>query len=80
MAELILPNPGNGRYWDIGADTFGDFTMTLRDSKGKRLSEGTVYRDAANQTNFGAMATVLMAEVVDKETFIGQYKFEEPAL
>lgn len=76
--ELNLPNPGQGRYFDIAVvPRTGNYTVTLRSTWGASIVEAKVWQEDASTTVFEGVAQMLIKTAANEVSFVGQYKFEE---
>ena len=84
--ELNLPNPGDGRYWDVSVTSGGYFEMTLRSRSGALIGRAYVPEVAvdsnghpleADEKPFLRTAHTLMRTQSAEERFAGTYKYEE---
>lgn len=72
MAELNLPNPGNGRYWDIRSAPDGDALIYLSEKDGKVIATERVLKPILAEDIIEAAGYM----IYNAAEFVGQYKFE----
>lgn len=80
MDALELPDPGNGRYWDISTDQSNNYLVTMRTSSGVMVVERTVFAYGATAQTIVQAAIELMINAANITSFVGTYKFEEPVV
>lgn len=74
MAELRLPNPGKGRYWEISDGGDGDVQVILKAPDGGHILSEYVYSPTQYRIEEQASRLIDQAAALD---FIGVYKFDE---
>lgn len=74
MSKLFLPNPGNGRYWEITEAGDGDVQVILKAPDGSHIVSEYVY--SPTQYRIESTASSLIDQAAALE-FVGVYKFDE---
>lgn len=75
-----LPDPGEGRWWDISLDRDKDYILSLRKGYGitvfedEELASVLVFKYDAKAETFEREAETILRQIdVDRELFVGTY-------
>jgi len=69
-----LPDPGDGRYWEIVCDGYGDFYLSLMRGNGVTIMRGDpVPPESAEAERFETEAITMLDTANKRDVFVGTY-------